>query len=133
MPALTRRRDPKANVGAWHLYYGDVRVGTIAIRTGIPHDEDPWEWRCGFYRGSHPGEHTNGTGATFDEARAGFDEAWRFFLPKRTEANLKSIAGSVPGRRGSALCTTPAANCRRSFRKAGPAVSAAQRSMSRAP
>jgi hypothetical protein len=24
----------------WHVYYGDVHVGTIAIRTGIPFDED---------------------------------------------------------------------------------------------
>jgi hypothetical protein len=29
-----------------------VHAGTIAIRTGIPHDEDPWGWSCGFYPGS---------------------------------------------------------------------------------
>jgi hypothetical protein len=33
----------------WHVYYGDVHVGTIARRTGNPHDTDPWAWRCGFY------------------------------------------------------------------------------------
>jgi hypothetical protein len=54
-----------------------VRVGTIAIRTGIPHDKDPWGWSCGFYPGSHPGDCTNGTAATFDQARADFEEAWR--------------------------------------------------------
>jgi hypothetical protein len=27
-----------------------VHVGTIAKRTGIPHDEDPWEWICGVRR-----------------------------------------------------------------------------------
>jgi hypothetical protein len=25
----------------WHVYYGDVHVGTIAIRVGVPHHEDP--------------------------------------------------------------------------------------------
>ena len=33
MPELTRRRDPDAPE-CWHLYYGDVHVGTIVIRTG---------------------------------------------------------------------------------------------------
>jgi len=37
----------------WHVYYGDVRVGMIAIRTGNPDSTDPWQWHCGFYPGSH--------------------------------------------------------------------------------
>jgi hypothetical protein len=37
MPALTRRRYPEA---CWHVYYGDVLVGMIAIRGGIPPDKD---------------------------------------------------------------------------------------------
>jgi hypothetical protein len=28
--------------------FGDVHVGTIAIRSGIPHDKPAWGWRCGF-------------------------------------------------------------------------------------
>jgi hypothetical protein len=28
---------------AGHVYFGDVRVGTIAKRVGIPHDEDSRE------------------------------------------------------------------------------------------
>jgi hypothetical protein len=55
MPELTRRRSPDAREECWHVYYGDVHAGTIAIRTGIPHDEDPWGWDCCFYPGSHPG------------------------------------------------------------------------------
>jgi hypothetical protein len=48
MPALTRRRDLDAQDECWHVYYGDVRVGTIAKRIGIPIDEDPWGWfLCG--------------------------------------------------------------------------------------
>jgi len=56
MPTLTRRRYPE-RPDCWHVYYGDVRVGTIARRVGNPHDTDPWEWDCGFYPGSHPREH----------------------------------------------------------------------------
>jgi hypothetical protein len=61
MPALTRHRNLEAPDECWHVYYGDVRVGTIALRTRIPHHEDPWGWACGFYPGSHPRECTDGT------------------------------------------------------------------------
>jgi hypothetical protein len=69
MPELTRRRSTDAREECWHIYYGDIHAGTIAIRTGSPHDQDPWEWCCGFYPGSHPGEHQSDTAATFDGAR----------------------------------------------------------------
>ena len=68
MPELTRHRS-EHNRQCSHIYYGDVHVGTIAERTGNPHDTDPWEWSCGFYSGPHPGEHQSDTTATF-EARA---------------------------------------------------------------
>jgi hypothetical protein len=32
----------------WHVYYGDVRVGSIGERAGVPVDVDKWQWRCGF-------------------------------------------------------------------------------------
>jgi hypothetical protein len=47
MRTLTRRRYPERQ-DCWHVYFGDVKVGTIAMHVGRPHDEDPWEWRCGF-------------------------------------------------------------------------------------
>jgi hypothetical protein len=90
MPAITRRRNLDAREECWHVYYGDVHVGMIAIRTGSPHDEDPWGWSCGFYPGSHPGEHQNGTAATFDLARADFERACRVFLSNRTEADFQA-------------------------------------------
>jgi len=43
MPALTQ--------DCWHVYYGDVHVGTIARRVGCPQHVDQLEWRCGFYPG----------------------------------------------------------------------------------
>jgi hypothetical protein len=89
-PALTRRRYPDAPEECWHISYGDVHVGVIAIRTGSPHDEDPWGWNCGFYPGSHPGECASGTAASFDEARADFEGAWKVFLSNRTEADFQA-------------------------------------------
>jgi hypothetical protein len=89
MPALTRRRYP-ARLDCWHVYYGDVHVGTIAVRVGCTHDEDPWEWRCGFYPGSRPGEIQAGTAEIFAAARADFEAAWRVFLAGRTEADFQA-------------------------------------------
>jgi hypothetical protein len=89
MPDLTRRRSPDAPAACWHIYYGDVRVGVISLRSGIPHDEDPWGWSCGFYPGCHPRECTNGAAATFYQARAEFEEAWAAFIANRTEVDFQ--------------------------------------------
>jgi hypothetical protein len=63
---------------------------TIALRTGMPPGEDPWSWACGFYPGCHPNERTDGTAATFDQARVEFEDAWRVFLSNRTEADFET-------------------------------------------
>jgi hypothetical protein len=84
-PPIDRRPDE-----CWHVYWGDIHAGTIQIRSGIPFDEDSWGWSCGFYPGSHPREHEDGTAATFDQARADFEHAWRRFLSKRTEADFQA-------------------------------------------
>jgi hypothetical protein len=57
---------PAKNAGT--SYYGDVNAGTIAIRSGNPHDTELWQWRCAFYSGSHPGECASGTSETLDQA-----------------------------------------------------------------
>jgi hypothetical protein len=49
-----------------------------------------WQWRCGFYPGSRPGECTNGTADTLEIARADFEAAWRVFLAKRTDADFQA-------------------------------------------
>jgi hypothetical protein len=41
MPDPTRCRYPERQ-DCWHVYYGDVHVGTMAIRTGCPADVDQW-------------------------------------------------------------------------------------------
>jgi hypothetical protein len=88
MPALTRRRYPERQ-DCWHVYYGDVHVGTIARRTGCPNDVDQWEWKCGFYPGLEPGQHQDGTAIDFDQARADFEAAWRGILPGLVAADFQ--------------------------------------------
>ena len=90
MPALTRRRDHDRRQECWLIYYGDIHVGTIAVRSGIPHDQAPWGWRCGFYPGSEPGEFLSGTATTFEQARADFEKAWQMFSARRTEADYQA-------------------------------------------
>jgi hypothetical protein len=77
LPALTRRRDHDRRGECWLIFYGDIHVSTIAVRSGIPHHQAPWGWRCGFYPGSEPGECTSGTAPTFEQARADFEKAWQ--------------------------------------------------------
>jgi hypothetical protein len=84
MPNLTRRRYPE-RADCWHVFYGDVHVGTIARRTGVPVDVDQWGWTCGFYPGTEPHQDSDGTAETFDQARAEFETAWRALLPTLTE------------------------------------------------
>jgi hypothetical protein len=112
MPELTRRRYLE-RPDCWHVYFGDVRVGTISRRSGQPHDEEPWEWICGFYSEPEPGEHTNGTGATFGQAREAFEAACRVFLAKRTEADFQHGAISVTGRPVSMRCGSGVNGCQR--------------------
>jgi hypothetical protein len=116
MPQLTRRRSPDAPEECWHIFYGDVQVGTIAIRVGVPHDEDPWGWNCGFYPGSHPCECTSGTADSFDEARADFEGAWKIFFRSapRPIFGRGAIRGIGPS--GNMQCGKEARNCRRRSR-----------------
>ena len=75
MPALTRRRSKDPHAESWQIFYGDVQVGTIGMRAGVPVDVDQWGWSCGSIR---------------DQGRASTaTAAWRIFLPKRTEADFQ--------------------------------------------
>jgi hypothetical protein len=115
MPELTRRRSTDAQQECWHVYYGDVRVGTISERSGVPHDVDQWGWNCGFYPLSHRGRQAGGTAATFDEARADFEAAWKVYLARCAEPTSMNIDGRRHGRLGSMQCMTPALSCRRNL------------------
>lgn len=88
MPVLTRKRVNDRPV-TWHVHYAGVRVGAIVERSGAPPSADQWEWHCGFYPGSNPGEDRRGTAADFETARAAFEAAWHVYLPKRTNADFQ--------------------------------------------
>jgi hypothetical protein len=88
MPRLTRRRNPDAQQEAWYIHNGDVRVGTIGVRAGVPVDVDQWRWSCGFYPVSHRGQDADGTARSFKAARRDFMAAWRALLPTLTEADF---------------------------------------------
>jgi hypothetical protein len=88
MPALTRKRVNDRPV-TWHVHYAGVRVGVIVERSGAPPSSDQWQWCCGFYPGSNPGDDRHGTAASFEAARAGFEAAWRDYLPKRSEDDFE--------------------------------------------
>ena len=88
MPVLTRRRY-KERLGCWHVYYGDVHVGTIARCIGNPGVRDRWQWLCGFYPGSNPGEQRQGVAATFDDARAGSRRHGRTICPNAARLTFR--------------------------------------------
>ena len=67
-----------------------MHVGTIARAVGTPNAETQWNWSCGFYPGSKPGEQRGGAATTFDQARADFESAWLVFSSRRTEADYQA-------------------------------------------
>ncbi|WP_316172167.1 MULTISPECIES: hypothetical protein [unclassified Bradyrhizobium] len=97
--ALTRRRALDAQQESWRVFYGDVEAGHISRCTGAPAGTDPWQWFCGFYPGSHPGERTVGTAATLEEARQAFEGAWAAFLAKRTPEDFDAYRRHVASTR----------------------------------
>ena len=42
MSALTSRRDPDAHHKTWLIHHGDVHIGTIRMRAGVPGSVDQW-------------------------------------------------------------------------------------------
>jgi hypothetical protein len=119
MTALTRRQDIDVQYESWHVYYGDVRVGTIAKRIGIPPGEDPWGWACGFYPGCHPKERTHGTAATSTRRALSSRKHGASSCQTGLKLIFRNGARNGPSLRGNIECGTPATGCRRSPRMAG--------------
>jgi hypothetical protein len=86
---LTRRPDKGPSRQGWFIYFGDVCIGHIGMRSGVPVSEPQWGWTCGFSPGCDPGQQTHGTGETFEGARAQFVDAWNRLRPTRTEAHFE--------------------------------------------
>jgi len=100
MPALTRRRNDNLNQETWHIYSGDIRIGSINMLVGVPFHGDQLGWSLGF----HPGmDHARrdiygGKAATFEDARAAFEArgSWSSRrLPRQTTKSAAAIDGTV--------------------------------------
>jgi hypothetical protein len=89
VPLLTRRPDKDPHRKGWYVFFGDIRVGHIGERAGVPHDVDKWGWHCGFGPGCDTREMTSGTGKDLEEARVGFEAAWARLAPTKTEAHFE--------------------------------------------
>ena len=82
MPELARRRNPAAPDERWHVYRDPVPVPRMRKIIGAgPVASIP---------GCHPRECTGGNAATFDQARADFEDAWRVFLSNRIAADFQA-------------------------------------------
>jgi hypothetical protein len=79
MPQLTRRRSTETREECWHIYYGDVRVGTIALRSAQPARHRSMAMGLRLLSELPSGRTSDRTTASFEEARADFEEAGRFF------------------------------------------------------
>ncbi len=88
MPALTRRRDFDVQHERWRVFFGDIQIGVIGVRAGLPTNVDQWSWSCRSYPASHRGVRENGTATSFDAARTAFEDAWYRLLPQLTEVDF---------------------------------------------
>lgn len=75
-PPLTRRPHDDPHQQGWDVYYGDIRIGHIGTRAGVPKDVDQWGWSLGFYPGTDVGAGGSGIGVSFEECREAFERAW---------------------------------------------------------
>ena len=82
-PKLSRRRDPEARSESWHIWYDDVRVGTISAVAGLQ-GSSHWAWTCGFHAGLPDGKQRSGTADRYAVAREAFETAWAEYLPTRS-------------------------------------------------
>ena len=76
MIELTRRRD-RHSPDRWKIYFGDVCVGDIGPRAGVPTTVDQWEWYCGFVPPAHRGVDAGGNAIDLHDARKKFANAWQ--------------------------------------------------------
>jgi hypothetical protein len=107
MTALTRRKDPHLP-DHWHVYLGDIAIGSIGKRAGVPLHADHWEWSCGL----HPNS-TSGTAATFKGAREAFAAAWAKIEPRIVPEAFAPSRTSAHGPRGNTPWTRPVCRCLR--------------------
>jgi hypothetical protein len=107
MPVLTRR-NPDARQESWQVYYGDVRVGSIAMRSGNPADTALRLLSGQPSKGMHVrhGRHLQPGARRFRGSLAG--------LSRRSQRPTSTNIGSTaPGQRGNTRCGIRDASCPR--------------------
>jgi len=87
MPTLTRRRVKDQQTEHWLIFDGDIEIGSIGTRSGVPTYVDQWQWTISFYPPSHRGVRAGGMARNYPEARGAFERAWREIEPEITEAD----------------------------------------------
>ncbi|WP_439398791.1 hypothetical protein ACRQ5Q_15380 [Bradyrhizobium sp. PMVTL-01] len=88
-PPLTRKVHDDPHQEGWDVYYGDIRIGHIGTRAGVPTHADRWSWSLGFHPGMDGRVGGSGIGASFEECRAAFERAWLKLKPTLTAANYE--------------------------------------------
>ena len=128
MTDLTRRRSDNDQHETWHIYFGDVRIGTIGIRAGVPISADQWPGILGFIQAwsparsararlqhsTKPAPHSSGHGSRWSRRFA--------------RTILKFGGATAISTHGSAACKLRGVGCRRKTPTAGRGASAASRS-----
>jgi hypothetical protein len=89
MPELTRRRYSERQ-DCWHIYFGDVHVGTISRRVGQPHDEDPWDGCAASIPAPTPASKPAAPLPSLNRRARTFEQAWLAFSARRTEADYQA-------------------------------------------
>ena len=92
MPPSPAARSDNPHAETWHIFFTDVRVGTIGVRAGVPLHADQWGWSIGFYPGMEPSTDRRGVAATFEAAREAFESAWTELLPTIPESAFCGVA-----------------------------------------
>jgi len=96
MTALIRRPNDDPDRDGWRIFFGDVRIGTIAKHAGVPVDVDQWGGNCGFYPGVASGLQRNGSAPAMKRhARFGLLGASCYLADLHPEARLIPKAGTL--------------------------------------
>ena len=88
-PPLIRRPHDNPHQHGWDVYYGDVRIGHIGTRAGVPTHVDQWAWSLSFYPGTDIGQGAAGTGASLEDCRSAFERAWLLLKPRVAEPDYE--------------------------------------------
>lgn len=132
MPALTRRRNQDRHRESWRIFYGDIEVGWIGLRSGVPKDVEHGAGTAGSFR-SHIAVSAPMVLRRPSRRRAPISKPHGLTsCPAAAMPTSTNTASSGRTSRGNIRCGTPAAGCRRRPRSAAADVSAVSRSRQRA-